>query len=110
MAAIFALILSGVYSVDNSLFDLGVVLAAGVLGYLMRVFGFPFLPLILGVVLGYMIESNYRRSLLVSSGDHMIFLTDPLSLALLTAAALFMLVSLLRKRMPAGQQATQPSS
>jgi putative tricarboxylic transport membrane protein len=110
MAAIFALILSGVYSVDNSLFDLGVVLAAGVLGYVMRVLGFPFLPLILGVVLGYMIESNYRRSLLVSSGDHMIFLTDPLSLALLLAAAGFMLVSLLRKRLPAQEQAPQGSA
>ncbi|MFM1816286.1 MAG: hypothetical protein RLZ98_2981, partial [Pseudomonadota bacterium] len=83
MAAILALIFSGIYSIDQSLFDLGIVLAAGVMGYAMRAFGFPFLPLVLGVVLGYMIESNYRRSLLVSSGDHMIFLTDKVSLGLL---------------------------
>lgn len=96
LAAILALIFSGIFSIDQSLFDLGVVLAAGVLGYLLRVFGFPFLPLVLGLVLGYMIESNYRRSLLVSSGDHMIFITDPVSLGLLVAAVVFMGISIVR--------------
>jgi len=44
------------------------------------------LPLVLGLVLGYLVESNYRRSLLISGGDPMIFLTDPVSLALLLLA------------------------
>ena len=67
LAVIYALIFSGIYSIDHSLFDLGIVLAAGVLGYVMRIFGFPFLPLVLALVLGYLIESNYRRSLLLTA-------------------------------------------
>ncbi|HLB14735.1 MAG TPA: hypothetical protein VJM14_07390, partial [Burkholderiales bacterium] len=46
-------------------------------------FGIPQLPLVLGVVLGFMVESNYRRALVLSSGDHSIFVQDPISLGLL---------------------------
>jgi putative tricarboxylic transport membrane protein len=67
-----------------------------VLGYGLRYFGFPFLPLVLGVILGHMIESNYRRSLVLSRGDHMIFLQDPVSAGLLVLAVLFVLGSLVR--------------
>ena len=49
----------------------------------MRYFGFPVLPLVLGVVLGRLIESNYRRSLVLSGGDYAIFLEDPISHRLL---------------------------
>ncbi|MEM9440562.1 MAG: tripartite tricarboxylate transporter permease, partial [Pseudomonadota bacterium] len=57
MAAIYALIFSGIYSIDHSLFDLYLVLIAGAVGYVMRLLGFPFLPLVLGLVLGYLIEA-----------------------------------------------------
>jgi putative tricarboxylic transport membrane protein len=88
MAAIFALIMSGAYALNYSSFDLGIVLAAGVLGFLLRMLRFPFLPLVLGLVLGFMIESNLRRSLMLSNGDYLIFLRDPISLVLLALAAL----------------------
>jgi putative tricarboxylic transport membrane protein len=65
------------------------VLLAGVVGFFMRMLKFPFLPTVLGLVLGYMVESNYRRSLVLSGGDHMIFLEDPISLGLLIASAIF---------------------
>lgn len=96
MAIIYALVLSGVYSVDETRFDLLIVMAAGILGYVMRLLKFPYLPLVLGLVLGYMIESNYRRSLLLSSGDHVIFLQDRVSLALLILAAVFVIGSAAR--------------
>jgi putative tricarboxylic transport membrane protein len=73
------------------------VLAAGVVGYLMRVFGFPFLPLVLALVLGYLIESNYRRSLLLTGGDHVVFLQDPVSLGLLITALVFLVGSTARE-------------
>src|SRR3546814_12412058 len=76
MAGIYALIFSGVYTIDHSLFDLVVVLIAGAAGYLMRQFGFPFLPLVLGLVLGYLIEAHYRRLLLLTSGDQIVFLQE----------------------------------
>jgi len=89
-AFIYGLIFSGVYSIHQSLFDLGIVLFAGVIGFFMRMLKFPFLPTVLGLVLGYMVESNYRRSLVLSRGDHMIFLEDPISLGFLIAAAIFL--------------------
>ena len=94
MAFIYALVFSGIYSIDYSLFDLGLVLGAGAVGFLMRLTGFPFLPAVLGVVLGYLVESNYRRSLVLSGGDHAIFWEDPISLGLLIAAGLFISGSL----------------
>src|SRR3546814_14122626 len=72
MAAIYALIFSGVYTIHHSLFDLALVLIAGAVGYLMRQFGFPFLPLVLGLVLGSLTEANYRRSLPLTGGDHIV--------------------------------------
>jgi len=93
LAAIYALIFSGIYSIDHSLFDLYLVLLAGMLGYVMRLFGFPFLPLVLGLVLGYMIEANYRRSLLLTNGDHIVFVQDPVAVGLLVTALLFVVGS-----------------
>ena len=94
---ILALILSGIYTLDHSLFHLGFVLAMGLVGYLMRRAGFPFLPLILGVVLGHMVESSYRRSLVLSDGDHGIFLEDPIAVGLLTVSFAFIVFSLGRE-------------
>ena len=55
---------------------------AGVVGFAMRLLRIPFLPTVLGLVLGYLVESNYRRALVISGGDHSIFLEDPISLGL----------------------------
>jgi putative tricarboxylic transport membrane protein len=104
LAGIYALIFSGVYSINHSLLDLWIVLAAGVAGYGLRCFGFPFLPLVLGLILGHMIESSYRRSLVLSRGDHAIFLQDPVSAGLLAAAVLLMLASLARNWYAARKQ------
>ncbi len=93
-AFIFALILSGIYSIHNSLFDLSIMLAAGVIGFLMRMLKFPFLPTVLGLVLGYLVESNFRRSLVISGDDYGIFIDDRISLALLSVAALFIFGSI----------------
>ena len=91
---IYVLVFSGIYSIDQSLFDLGLVLGAGIVGFFMRLAGFPFLPAVLGVVLGYLVESNFRRSLVLSGGDHTIFLEDPISLGLLIVAGIFIIGSL----------------
>ena len=98
IAFILAVVFSGVYSIDQSVFDLGIVLAAGVLGYGLRYFGVSTLPVVLGVVLGYMVESNYRRSLVLSSGDPLVFLENPISLGLLLTAAALLIYSLIRER------------
>lgn len=93
-AFILALIMSGIYSINNSLFELGVMLVAGVIGYFMRMLKFPFLPTVLGLVLGFMIESNFRRSLQLSGDDFSIFYNDRISMILLSIALLFIIGSL----------------
>ncbi len=93
-AFILALIMSGIYSINNSLFELGVMLVAGVIGYFMRMLKFPFLPTVLGLVLGFMIESNFRRSLQLSGDDFSIFYNDRISMILLSVALLFIIGSL----------------
>jgi len=95
-AFIFALVVSGVYAVETSLFHVGVALVFGAVGYAMRYFKVPVLPMVLGVVLGFMVESNYRRALVLSDGDHMTFIQDRVSAGLLLVAVLFVIGSLLR--------------
>jgi putative tricarboxylic transport membrane protein len=105
MAFIFALVVSGVFAIETSLFHVGVALGFGVLGYAMRYLGVPLLPMVLGVVLGFMVESNYRRALVLSDGDYMIFVQDPLSAVLLSLALVFVVGSFLRHAVDARRSA-----
>jgi len=77
----------GVYSVQNTTFDVFQTAAFGVIGYLFLKLKCEPAPLLLGFVLGPMMEENFRRSLLLSRGDFTVFLSRPLSLGLLIAAA-----------------------
>ena len=96
-AFVFALVVSGIYTINSTMFDIGIVLFGGFVGFLMRMTGFPFLPAVLGVVLGPMVESNYRRSLQLSGGDHAIFLEDNITIGLLATAVLFVVIALVRE-------------
>ncbi|MGQ7793152.1 tripartite tricarboxylate transporter permease [Faunimonas sp. B44] len=73
----------GIYSVSNSPFDLYLTIGFGILGYLLRKLDAEPAPLLMGFVLGPMLEENFRRSLIISRGDMMVFLERPISLALL---------------------------
>ena len=96
MAFIYALVVSGVYSIEGSLFQVGLALAFGLIGYALRLFGVPVLPMVLGVILGFMVESNYRRALVLSGGDHSTFVEDRIAAGLLVLAVLVMAGSVLR--------------
>lgn len=109
MAFVYALVVSGVYAIENSLFQVSVALVFGVVGYAMRSLKVPVLPLVLGVVLGFMVESNYRRALVLSDGDHMTFLRDPISAALLGVAALFLTGTLVRRAFDHGRAQEHPA-
>ncbi|MEI8076628.1 MAG: tripartite tricarboxylate transporter permease [Betaproteobacteria bacterium] len=82
----------GVYTVNNTVFDVYVTAAFGLIGYLFFKLGCEPPPLLLGFVLGPMMEENFRRALLLSRGDFTTFLTRPLSLGLLIAAALLVVI------------------
>jgi putative tricarboxylic transport membrane protein len=108
--AILVFICIGVYSVNNNTFDVLMVALIGVIGYTMMVLRFEAAPLLLGFILGPLMEENLRRSLLLSRGDPMVFLQRPISATLLAIGAMLLLWSLwsaLRRR-PVLQPEPQP--
>ena len=85
----------GVYSTNNSTFDIWMVALFGVIGYLFIKLGTEPAPLLLGFILGPMMEEYLRRALLLSRGDWSVFVTRPLSAGLLAAAVLLLVIVLL---------------
>lgn len=86
----------GVYTANSSLFQLGLMVGFGLLGYLMRKLDFPTAPLILGLVLGDSMEKALRQSLMMSQGDLSI-LFRPIPAALLLIAAFLLIVPLVKQ-------------
>jgi putative tricarboxylic transport membrane protein len=87
--------LIGVYSIGNNVFDLYVMIGFGVLGYLMRKFGYEPAPLVLAFVLGPLMENNLRKALILSDGSFGIFVERPISLTCLVLALAILLSPLL---------------
>ncbi|MBJ7379332.1 MAG: tripartite tricarboxylate transporter permease [Polynucleobacter sp.] len=82
----------GVYTVNNTTFDIFITAGFGVLGYLFFKLGCEPAPLLLGFVLGPMMEENFRRALLLARGDFTTFVTRPLSLSLLIASLILVVI------------------
>jgi putative tricarboxylic transport membrane protein len=104
---VFVLCTVGSFAIAGRLFDVWVMLAFGVGGYVLRHFGYPMAPLVLGIVLGDLLEKNLRRALLLSDGDLTPFFTRPISgalAALIIGSIAWRMVSLHRqqRRMPDG--------
>jgi TctA family transporter len=85
----------GVYSTNNNTFDIWMVGAFGVIGYTFIKLGMEPAPLLLGFILGPMMEENLRRALLLSRGDWSVFVTRGLSASLLAAAVVLLIIVLL---------------
>lgn len=92
----------GVYSISNNPFHVYLAVATGIFGYLLAKLGFEATPLVLGFVLGPMMEENFKRAMLLSGGDVTTFVQRPISagliLASLVALALVLLPSVQRTR------------
>ena len=86
----------GVYFYNFQFFDVGVMLGFGILGYFMRIYNYPLAPLILAVVLGPLLETNLRQSLLLSANSVDIFYTRPITVTLLALTVLVLVLPLLR--------------
>lgn len=81
----------GAYAVNSSLFDVGLALIFGVIGYLLNKFGFPLPPILMGIILGPIAEEGLRQSLMVSDGSWSILVTKPISAVFLGVTALIVL-------------------
>ncbi len=111
MPIIMVLCTVGAFAIASRQFDILVMLGFGVIGYVLRAFGFPLAPLILGVVLGPILDSNLRRGLVLSGGSLEPFLTRPISVVLWVSILITFLLGitavqnalgrLLRRRKPA---------
>jgi putative tricarboxylic transport membrane protein len=106
--AILAFCCIGLYTLNNNNFDVYMAVLFGLAGYVFYKLGCEPAPLLLGLILGPMMEENLRRALLLSRGDWTAFITRPLSAGLLIAAALMIVVvalpSIRKKRAEAFQE------
>lgn len=89
----------GTLGANPSTFELGMLLAFGILGYIMRLFGYPIAPCVVGLILGPMAEQQLRRALAIGQGDVMVLVSSPIAIFLyLIAAAAFIIPLIMRLR------------
>jgi putative tricarboxylic transport membrane protein len=92
LPVVTAICVVGAYSLNLSRFDIGVMAGFGVLGLLMRLGGLPASPLVMGLILGPYVETNLRRTFMLSDGSLAPFFTRPISLALIIVLGLVLLL------------------
>ena len=92
MPIIFVLCVIGTYALASRLFDVWTMLLFGILGFVLRKFHYPVAPLVLGIVLGDLLEKSLRRGLVLSDGDLTPFFTRPISMALAASIAIVILL------------------
>jgi putative tricarboxylic transport membrane protein len=88
------LTLVGSYAYESSMTDVWVAVIFGIIGYVMKRSHFPTAPLVLGLVLAPLLETNFRQSMLLSKGSYSIFFERPISLVLLLLCAVSLVISI----------------
>jgi putative tricarboxylic transport membrane protein len=99
--------LIGAFAINNNPWDIWIMILFGVIGYLMRKFEYPAAPVVLALVLGPMMETNFRRTLAISQGDYTVFLTHPISAFLIICAVLSLAWPLIARLFTGGKQEVQ---
>ena len=105
---IVALAVIGTFALSNSMYEVLIMLVFGLVGYLMKIYGFEPAPLVLGVVLADILEANYRRTLLIAStkgGMFAYFIQRPISVIIVAIIVLFALTPVIMKLMKKRQAA-----
>jgi putative tricarboxylic transport membrane protein len=91
MPIVFILCVVGAFALQSRLFDVGIMMFFGVVGFILREMDYPMAPLVLGIILGDMLDKNLRRSLILSDGNIAPFFTRPICLALFIVTMLVVL-------------------
>ena len=102
MPIVAALSIVGAYAINNRASDIVVCLVFGVFGYILDKMQYSPAPIVLGIILGNMIDENFRRSLIVSDGSLSVFVTRPISLVFLVIIAIT-IIRMIYKKKPAAQ-------
>ena len=92
--AVIVFVCIGTYTVHNSSFDVWMVVLFGLVGYVMRLMHWPAAPLLLGFVLGPLMEEHFRRAMLMSRGDLSTFITSPISATVLLLTLVILILGL----------------
>ena len=100
---IMGLCIVGTYAINNSSFDIGIMLVAGVVGYFMQKWDFPPSPIVLALIMGPMAESSFRRALSLSSGSYDFLYTRPITATLLVVAMASLLLPVIRRHLKTRQ-------
>jgi len=100
----------GTFALASRLFDIWVMVGFGVVGFILRKYGYPMAPLVLGIVLGDLLEKNFRRGLVLSDGDLLPFFTRPISAVLVFGILLIVLLRFSFVRRFFTRQSTQESA
>jgi len=90
--SVMVISLLGIYAMNLNIFEMGVAISMGVVGYIFLRLEWPIVPWVLGFVLGPIIEQRLRESLSISRGDPMIFATRPISLSMVIACILIVII------------------
>jgi putative tricarboxylic transport membrane protein len=102
---IVILCIVGTYALRNTFFDTAIMFVFGLLGYFMKKYGFPVVPMLLAIILGPNLEEHLRMSLIISQGDYMIFFKHPISLVFIVVAVASFILPLLRSKKKEGLKA-----
>lgn len=97
----------GTIGANPSVFELGILLVFGLLGFAMRLFGYPIAPVVIGLILGPMAEQQLRRALAISQGDVTALIMSPIAAALFALAALAVIVPLILRARGRGEVLSQ---
>src|SRR5690606_25639384 len=98
-AGILVFAVMGIWGVSGSVFELGLMAALGMVGYVMRAYGFPIPPLLIGLILVPMAETQLRTALAAGQGRLSVLVETPISITFLLLAFLFLFVPVLLKRL-----------
>jgi putative tricarboxylic transport membrane protein len=93
---IIILCVTGGFAMRNNIADVWMVFGFGILGFVLEKHKFPLAPIVIGLVLGQLFEQEFRRSLAIAHGDSMIFLTNPISAAIIGITILILIIPLFR--------------
>ena len=88
MPIVFILCMVGSFAIQQRFFDIGVMIIFGILGFFMRELEYPMAPMVLGIVLGDILDKNLRRALVISGGNPVRFLDTPVSIILIALTVL----------------------
>jgi len=85
-------------AIISATYDMGIALGLGILGYFLKKGDYPIAPIVLGLILGGMLEENFRRAVKLAEGNYFVFFTKPIAVVFIALAIFSVVLPLLKKK------------